>query len=122
MAKVRKGKSPGPVAVRRLVTKKKRSGAQSESRNVEPRTVQRIIEFPRPPAPDEVVTDTVIFEVGSDRFAIKWTAEIERLPPAGPVAVEPKQRLNRTARSITRSLFRSENDVRAPERFSPPAS
>jgi hypothetical protein len=60
---------------------------------VEPRTVQRIIEFPMPPAPDEVVTDTVIFEIGSDRFAIKWTAEIEHLPPAGPVAVARKQRL-----------------------------
>ena len=93
MARVRKGKSPGPVAVRKLVTEKKRSGVHSEARNGEPCTVQRLIEFPMPPAPDEVVSDTVIFEVGSDRFAIKWTAEIERLPPAGPVAVEPKQRL-----------------------------
>ena len=92
MARVRKGNSPGPIAMRKFVTKKKRSGAHSEARKGEPRT-QRIIEFPRPPAPDEVVTDTVIFEVGSERFAIRWTAEIERLPPAGPVAVEPKQRL-----------------------------
>ena len=94
MARVRKGKSPGPVAVRRLVTKKKRSGAQSEVWTREPHTAQRIIEFPRPPAPHELVSDTVIFEVGSDRFAIKWTAEIERLPPAGPVAVQRKSRLS----------------------------
>jgi hypothetical protein len=94
MARIRKGKSQGPVAVRNLATKKKRSGVHSEARNGEPCTVQRIIEFPMPPAPDEVVSDRVIFEVGSDRFAIKWTAEIERLPPAGPVAVQRKSRLS----------------------------
>src|SRR5712691_6964697 len=94
MARVRKGNIPGTIAVRKFVTKKKRSGAHSEARNGEPHTAQRIIEFPRPPAPHELVSDRVIFEVGSDRFAIMWTAEIERLPPAGPVAVQRKSRLS----------------------------
>ena len=40
------------------------------------------------------IGDRIIFEVGSDRFAIRWSAEMDRLPPAGPVAVERKQRLN----------------------------
>src|SRR6266851_7821932 len=93
MARVRKGNSPGPIAMRKFVTKKKRSGAHSEARKREPRT-QRIIEFPRPPAPDEVVTDTVIFEVGNDRFALTWTVEIERLHRPGPVAVQRKSRLS----------------------------
>ena len=80
--------------MRTLLTEKKGSRAQSESRNGEPRTVQRIIEFPRLPVLDEVISDRVIFEVGSERFAIRWIAEIERLPPGGPVAVQRKSRLS----------------------------
>ena len=41
----------------------------------------------------DVVSERIIFEVGATRFAINWTAEIEKLPPAGPVVVERKQRL-----------------------------
>ena len=52
--------------------------------------MQRVVEFPKPPAAPDVISERIIFEVGDDRFAIKWTAEIERLPPAGPV-VERKQ-------------------------------
>ena len=55
--------------------------------------MQGVIEFPKPPVADDVISDRIIFDVGGDRFAIKWTAEIERLPLAGPVAVEWKQRL-----------------------------
>jgi hypothetical protein len=36
----------------------------------------------RPARPEDVVTDTIIFEVGGDRFAIDWSAEIRPLPPA----------------------------------------
>ena len=49
-------------------------------------------EFPKPPAAHDVISERIIFEVGGDRFAIKWTAEIEQLPPAGPVALERKSR------------------------------
>jgi hypothetical protein len=42
---------------------------------------------------ENVISDRIIFEVGGDRFAIQWTAEIEQLPSAGPVAVERQQRL-----------------------------
>jgi hypothetical protein len=52
---------------------------------------RRVVEFPKPTAPNDVVSDRIIFEIGEDRFAIKWTAEIERLPLAGPVAVKRKQ-------------------------------
>ena len=86
MTRKRKGNSPGPVAVRTEVIKK-RSGPQSESARG-PRPMDRIVEFPAPPAADDVVSDRIIFEVGGSRFAITWTAEIEQLPPAGPVAVE----------------------------------
>ena len=53
--------------------------------------MQGVIEFPKqPPSADDVVSQRIIFEVGNTRFAIKWTAEIEQLPPAGPVVVEAK--------------------------------
>jgi hypothetical protein len=39
-----------------------------------------------------MVSDRIIFDIGGDRFAMPWRAEIERLPPAGPIFVEQKQR------------------------------
>ena len=36
------------------------------------------------------LSERIIFEVGDTRFAIQWTAEIEQLPPAGPVAIRTK--------------------------------
>ena len=81
------------VAVRRRVTGKKGLGVDGEAGNREPLTAQRVIEFPQPPAVDDMVSDTIIFDIGGDRFAIKWSAEIELLPPAGPVVVERKRRL-----------------------------
>jgi hypothetical protein len=81
MVSLRKGKNLRTVVVRKLAA------------NRGPRTVPRVIEFPKPPAADDVISERIIFEVGDDRFAIQWTAAIERLPPAGPVAVERK-RLN----------------------------
>ena len=92
MARIRKGKNPGPVAVRRTV-KKRTPGADTGVANEKPHPVQRVIEFPKSPATDDVVSDRIVFEIGDSRFAIHWTAEIEQLPPAGPVAVERKQRL-----------------------------
>jgi hypothetical protein len=61
-----------------------------------------VIEFPKRPAADDVVSERIIFAVGDTRFAINWTAEIERLPPAGPVAVERKQPLNSNRSSEVR--------------------
>ena len=71
MVSLRKGKNLRTVVVRKLAA------------NRGPRTVQRVIEFPNPPAADDVISERIIFEVGDDRFAINWTAKIERLPPAG---------------------------------------
>jgi hypothetical protein len=92
MARIRKGKNPGPVAVR-LAAKKRGPGTDSGAANEKRHPVQRVTEFPMSPAADDVVSDRIIFEIGDSRFAIQWTAEIERLPPAGPVAVERKQGL-----------------------------
>ena len=92
MARIRKGKSPGPVVVR-LAAKKSGPGAASGAANGKPHPVQRVTEFPKSPAADDVVSDRIIFEIGDSRFAIQWTADIERLPPAGPVAVGRKQGL-----------------------------
>ena len=91
--RVRKGNNPGPVAVWRLAAKQSGPGRNSSAANEKPHAVQRIIEFPKRPAVEDVVSQRIIFEVGDTRFAINWTAEIEPLPPARPVAVEPKQRL-----------------------------
>src|SRR5260370_40818606 len=88
MARIRKGKTPRAVTVRRLVAKRRRRSVHSEAPNGESRMVQRVIEFPKLATPDDVVRDRIIFDVGGGRFAIKWTAEIEELPPAGPVVVE----------------------------------
>ena len=90
MARIRKGKNPGPVAVRRTA-KKRTPGADTGVANEKPHPVQRVTDFPQWPAADDVVSDRIIFEIGDSRFAIQWTAEIERLPPAGPVAVARKQ-------------------------------
>jgi len=54
--------------------------------------MQGVIEFPKRRAAEDVVIERIIFEVGNTRFAMKWTAEIERLPPTRPVVVEPKRR------------------------------
>jgi hypothetical protein len=90
MASSRKGKNLRPVVVRKLTGKKRSLPEDSGAANGGPRTVPRVIELPKPPAADDVIIEKIIFEVGGDRFVIKWTAEIERLPPAGPV-VERKQ-------------------------------
>jgi hypothetical protein len=100
MAKLRKGKNPQTVELRRLVARKDRPDGKGT--NLEP----RVIEFPQPTAPDDVVSDRIIFEVGEDRFAIKWTAAIERLRPAGPVAVERK-RIPRRGIQTSGDLLRS---------------
>ena len=91
MARIREGKNHGLVAARRLAAKKRVPAEDSGVANGGPCSVQRVIEFRKPRAADDVVSERVIFEIGDDRFAIKWTAEIEQLPPAGPVAVERKQ-------------------------------
>ena len=91
MARIRKGKNPGPAV--RLAAKKSRPGGDSGVANGKPHPVQRVVQFPQSPAADDVVSDRIIFEIGDSRFAIQWTAEIERLPPAGPVAVGRKQGL-----------------------------
>lgn len=57
--------------------------------NAVPGTARRVLEYPK--RPDEVVSDKVIFDIGGDRFALHWRAEIERLPPARPILVEQKQ-------------------------------
>ena len=106
MAKIRKGKNPGPVAVR-LTAKKRRLGTDTGVANGKPHPVQRVTEFPKSPAADDVVSDRIIFEIGASRFAIHWTAEIERLPPAGPVAVARKQRLKLERSPQKRSPFAS---------------
>ena len=54
---------------------------------------QGFIEFPKQPAAEDIVGESIIFEVGNTRFAIHWTTEIEQLPPTRPVVVEPKRRL-----------------------------
>ena len=102
MTRIRKGKNPRPVAVRKLAAKKGGPGADSRAANGKPHLVQRIIEFPKPPTLDDIVSERIIFEVGDDRFALQWTAEIEQLPPARPVAVEPKQRLKSNRSSQVR--------------------
>jgi hypothetical protein len=99
-ARIRKGKNHGPVAVRKLAAKKSGPDADTSAANGKPHAAQRLIKFPKRPAAGDIVSKRIIFEVGTTRFAVNWTAEIEQLPPAGPVAVEQKQRLksNRSSR------------------------
>jgi hypothetical protein len=86
MAKLRKGKNPQTIELRRLLARK--DGPDRKIANEEP--ARRVIEFPKSHTLDDVVSDRIIFEVGGTRFGIKWTAEIERLPPAGPVVERKK--------------------------------
>jgi hypothetical protein len=78
----------GPVAVRRLAAKKGGPDADTSAANGKQHAVQGVIEFPKRPAADDVISERIIFEVGHTRFAINWRAEIQQLPPAGPIAVE----------------------------------
>jgi hypothetical protein len=91
MTSLRKGKNLRPVVVRKRAAKKRSEPEDSGPANGGPRTAQRVIELPKPRSADEVISEKIIFEVGDDRFAINWTAEIEQLPPAGPVAIERKR-------------------------------
>ena len=91
MTRRRKGKNLRPVTGRRLAAKKGVPGVDSGATNGGPHTEQGVIEFPKRPAAEDVVSERIIFEVGNTRFAINWTAEIEQLPPAGPVAIERKR-------------------------------
>src|SRR5437588_12510761 len=96
-------KNRGPVAVRKLAAKKSGPGGNSSAAHGGPHRMQGVIEFPKQPASaEDVVSQRIIFEVGNTRFAIKWTAEIEPLPPAGPVVVEQKQRLKSNRSSHVR--------------------
>jgi hypothetical protein len=87
MAKLRKGKNPQRIELRRLLARK--DGPDRKIANEGP--ARRVIEFPKSHTLDDVVSDRIIFEVGGTRFAIKWTAEIEQLPARGPIAVERKK-------------------------------
>jgi hypothetical protein len=93
MARIRNGNKPGPVAVRKPATKQRVPVANSSAAQGGLHPTQGVIEFPKRPSVEEVVSKRIFFEVGTTRFAIKWTAEIERLPPAGLVLVEQKQPL-----------------------------
>ena len=103
MTGLRKAKNLRPV-VRKLAAKKGGPGADTSAANGKPHPAQGVIEFPKRLAADDVVSERIIFEVGNTRFAFKCTAEIEQLPPAGPVAVERKLKSDRS-RQIKRSLF-----------------
>ena len=89
MARIRKGKNLRLV-VGKLAAKKGGIGADTRAAYEKSDLVQGVIEFPKRRAAEDIVSERIIFEVGNTRFAIKWTAEIEQLPPAGPVLVEPK--------------------------------
>ena len=69
------------------------SGATNENA-----LLQRIIEFPKLPSADDVISERILLEIGDTRFAMKWIAEIEQLPPSGLIVAERKRRLNSTAR------------------------
>ena len=79
MTRIRKSKNLRPVTVRKLAAKKNGPGADSGATNEKPHALKRILEFPKQPALDDIVSERIIFEVGNTRFAINWTAEIEQL-------------------------------------------
>jgi hypothetical protein len=89
MARIRKDNNPAKAR-----SQEKGPGEDGEAANGGPHPVQGVIEFPKPPRLDDVVSERIIFEIGDTRISIKWTAEIEQLPPGGPVAVERKQQQN----------------------------
>jgi len=93
MASSRKDKNLRPAIVPKFAAKKRSQPEDSGAANGGPRTVPRVIEFPKSPTAADVIREKIIFEVGHDRFAIRWRAEIEQLqlPPAGPIAVQRKQ-------------------------------
>jgi hypothetical protein len=86
MTKMKRGDNLHTVTRRRRADSKIGKGEEREALNHELLRSQRVIEFPTPP--EVVVSDTIIFEIGGDRFTMSWRTE--RLPPAGPVAIERK--------------------------------
>jgi len=71
---------------------------------------KKILQFPTPP--EEPLLTTVIFQVGSTRFAMHWS--IEALPPA-----ELQLRLVPQVNQITKRIHSSENIAAAPENSKP---
>src|SRR5205823_1278319 len=99
MARIRKGKNRGPVAVLKLAAKKSGQAGNSSAAHEGPHPMQGGIELPKRRAAEDVASARTLCEVGNTRFAIPWTAEIEQLPPTRPVVVEPKRRLKSTRAS-----------------------
>ena len=93
MTRKRRYKNLRLVATRRPTAKKTDSAAHTGETNENPDAAGRVIEFPKPRTADDEIKNRTIIKVGNCRFAIRWTAEIEQLPPAGPVAGERKQGL-----------------------------
>lgn len=89
MARKRRGNKRGPIGLPKLIDKKKGRGGDSSPEQEETSAARCVLEFPKPP--DEVVSDRIIFDIGGDRFALHWRAEIERLLPAAPILVEQKR-------------------------------
>ena len=56
MARIREGKKPGPVAVRKLAAKKGGPGANSSAVNGGPHPMQGVIALPKRPSVEDVVT------------------------------------------------------------------
>jgi len=71
---------------------------------------KKILQFPTPP--EEPLLTTVIFQVGSTRFAMHWS--IEALPPA-----ELQLRLVPQVNQINKRIHSSENIAAAPENSKP---
>lgn len=92
MARKRNGNNSGPIALQKLIAHPKRRREESQAAIGGPLAARRVLEFAKPIAADEAISDRIVFNIGGDRFAMHWRVEMERLPPAGPMLVEQKPR------------------------------
>ena len=71
MARIRKGKNRGPVAVLKLAAKKSGPGGNSSAAHEGPHPMQGVIEFPKRRAAEDVVSERIIFRSEVYRFLCK---------------------------------------------------
>ena len=63
MARIRSGNKPGPVPVRKLAAKKKEPSGNNSAAQPGPHPMQGVVEFPKRPPVEEVVSERIFFEV-----------------------------------------------------------
>ena len=108
MARIREGKKTGPVAVPKLAAKKGGPGGNSSAANGGPHPMQGVIELPKRPSVEDVVSQRIIVAIGGgentavgtfSKFQSRGPLPNRRSAKACPSAVATGVKFNRSVTS-----------------------